>query len=407
MSHTNIFKIAAFFLCHAWCASSSFGDAPVSSAEDFIGGTTSVGSQLQLDDQVAGEPLLEPWHVFKSELKERAGFDFSIDYATLYQVASDSLTGNDDAFSGVFRFYGKWELLGRGSKNTGSLVWKVENREKLGGDVVPGALGGNLGYLGVVGASFTDAGWFMAPLYWEQFLADGRVGLVAGRIDSLDFVDISGYTGQWRRFQNGSLLVNSTIPYPDVGLGAGAGGKIGDDWVLGATIHDANGAVNEFDFLVDGAEFFKQAYLSWSPDRSRRLDRAVHLTVWHADERTERGIDDGWGVGVSANWLFDNGLMPFVRLGLAEGEAARADGTVVLGALYRPANEIGELGLAFGWESLSDDSLGDQKALEAFFRWDVNRNFSLTPSLQVLIDPALNPSDDIVLVGGVRARFNF
>lgn len=377
------------------------------SAEDFIGGPSSIGSELQRDDGAPEVSFFTPWYTFKEQVRERSGFDFNLDYTTLYQTTSGSLTGNDDAFSGVFRIYGKWEMLGRGTQDTGSLVWKVESRDKVGGDVVPGALGPNLGYLGVTGASFSDAGWFLAPLYWEQFLYDGRFGFVVGRLDSLDFIDISGYSGQWHRFQNASLLVNSTIPYPDLGFGAGAGFKIGSDWVVGASIHDANGSAQDFDFLVDGREFFKQVYVSWSPDRARRLDRAAHLTLWHADERTGLGIDDGWGLALSCNWMLDCGWMPFARVGWADGEASRADATILAGMLYRPESGIGEFGGALGWESLSNDTLGDQTAAELFFRWDVSPNFSLTPSVQVLIDPALNPPDDLLVLGGLRARVSF
>ena len=406
MHRSVIHKVAAWALFHLMVGL-AMGEDPVSSTEDFLGGPSSIGYQLQLDNKPPDEAYYRPWQTFKTNIRERTGLDFNFDYATLYQHVEASLNGNDEAFSGVFRIYGKWELFGRGTKNVGSLIAKVEHRGRLGGDVVPGDLGSNLGYFGTTGASFTDAGWFLAPFYWEQFLADGRAAFVVGRLDSLDFVDISGYSGQWLRFQNGSLLVNPTIPYPDLGLGAGAGFKVGDDWWLGATIHDANGAGSEFDFLVDGAEFFKQAYLSWSPDRSRRIDRAAHLTVWHADERTGSSIDDGWGVALSANWMLDSGLMPFIRAGWAEGSAARADATVIGGMLYRPGNGIGEFGGALGWESLSGSGLGDQTAAEVFFRWDVNPHFALTPSVQMLFDPALNPSDDVIVLGGIRARLSF
>jgi porin len=379
----------------------------ISSAEDYLGGPTSVGSQLQLDYKAPEEAISHPWQTFKAQVREQAGLDFNFDYASLYQQANKSQTGDDDAFSGVFRIYGKWQLLGRGTNNIGSLIGKVENRERLVTDVAPAALGQNLGYLGTTGASFTDAGWFLAPLYWEQFLNDGRAGFVVGRLDSLDFVDISGYSGQWLRFQNGSLLVNSTIPYPDLGLGAGAGLKIGDDWWLGATVHDANGTGSEFEFLVDGPEFFKQSYLSWSPNRTQRMNRAAHFTLWHADERSGSGIDDGWGLAFSANWLLESGLMPFVRAGWAEGAAARADANLVGGVLYRLGNGLGELGGALGWESLSGKGLTDQKTAEVFFRWDVTPNLSLTPSVQILMDPALNPSDDVIVLGAIRARVSF
>ena len=405
--HCSIVRTVARCLLCSLSTASVLADDPISSAEDYFGGPASVGSQLQLDHISPEEATSHRWQTFKMQVREESGLDFNFDYATLYQKANTSLNGNDDSFSGVFRIYGKWQLVGRGTKNIGSLIGKVESRERLGSELPPAALGGNLGYLGTTGASFTDAGWFLAPLYWEQFLDDGRAGFVVGRLDSLDFVDISGYSGQWLRFQNGSLLVNSTIPYPDLGLGAGAGFKVGDDWWVGATVHDANGAGSEFDLLVDGAEFFKQAYLSWSPNRTQRMNRAAHLTVWHADERTGSDIDDGWGLALSANWLLESGLMPFMRAGWAEGAAARADATVIGGVLYRFGNGIGELGGTLGWESLSRQGLRDQKTSEIFFRWDVTPNLSLTPSVQILIDPALNPSDDVVLLGGFRTRVSF
>lgn len=35
--------------------------------------------------------------------------------------------------------------------------------------------------LGLTGTSLTDAGWFLAPLYWEQYLKGGNAALVFGR----------------------------------------------------------------------------------------------------------------------------------------------------------------------------------------------------------------------------------
>ena len=51
--------------------------------------------------------------------------NFHLFQPLLYQVATDSL-GENDAASGLVRFYGQWELLGRGSDNPGFLVFKGE-----------------------------------------------------------------------------------------------------------------------------------------------------------------------------------------------------------------------------------------------------------------------------------------
>jgi porin len=51
--------------------------------------------------------------------------------------------------------------------------------------------------------------------------------------------------------------------------------------------------------------------------------------------------------------------------------------------------------------------LDDQYAAEVYFRWQVADEIAITPSMQFLIDPALNPDEDTLWVAGVRARLAF
>ena len=51
--------------------------------------------------------------------------------------------------------------------------------------------------------------------------------------------------------------------------------------------------------------------------------------------------------------------------------------------------------------------LDDQYAAEVYFRWQVADEIAITPSVQLLIDPALNPDEDQIWVGGVRMRVAF
>ena len=48
--------------------------------------------------------------------------------------------------------------------------------------------------------------------------------------------------------------------------------------------------------------------------------------------------------------------------------------------------------------------LNDQYTAEAFFRWQLSKEFVVTPNLQVLVNPALNPDEDSIWVLGLRAR---
>ena len=92
--------------------------------------------QLEEDDRVK-EPAfrfesfdrgLEPWFNWKKRLNEKYGLQLGAQYVTLYQGANDSTTGEEDTFSGLLRVFGKWSITGKGTKNTGSLVFSVDHR---------------------------------------------------------------------------------------------------------------------------------------------------------------------------------------------------------------------------------------------------------------------------------------
>jgi porin len=45
--------------------------------------------------------------------------------------------------------------------------------------------------------------------------------------------------------------------------------------------------------------------------------------------------------------------------------------------------------------------------MEVYYRLQVTREFAITPDVQLLIDPALNPEEDTIWVFGLRARLGF
>ncbi|MCP4259961.1 MAG: hypothetical protein GY774_20970 [Planctomycetes bacterium] len=115
---------------------SGYGDAPD------IGGPASVGGLLAEDDVVKEPALrfpsldkaLKPWFEWKRGLNEKYGLQIGAAYTALYQSADDVPAGaEDEAALGIFRVFGKWEMLGRGTENTGTLVFSGDNRHRTGG----------------------------------------------------------------------------------------------------------------------------------------------------------------------------------------------------------------------------------------------------------------------------------
>jgi porin len=383
--------------------------------ESGFGGPTSVREQLREDDELK-EPAFRfpgfdrfftPWFDWKRGISEKYGLEIGLDYSALYQGASDVLPGAEDqAASGALRIFGRWTLFGRGTKNHGTLVFKVENRHRLGTDIPPSQLGFEAGYSGITGTLFNDVGTFLGDLNWQQAFNGGRGGFIVGRFDPSDFMDITGHANPWTTFSNLAVALNTSIALPDFSFGAALGHLIGDQvWVNGGA-NDANGVIDEVEFFEGGAEFFTFLELGWAPSRKQRYTNQAHVTLWHVDEREDAGVPESEGIALGANWTFDEKWMVFARAGWSDGAAPLMNATATAGVMRR-VHKQDLLGLGTNWGDPSDDTLRDQYSTELFYRFQFSQNLALTPSVQWLVDPARNPEEDNIWVFGLRGRLAF
>jgi porin len=127
------------------------------------------------------------------------------------------------------------------------------------------------------------------------------------------------------------------------------------------------------------------------------------------DERDEAGTSDGWGLNFSAAWWFANAWMPFLRIAHTDDGGSLLENSVSVGVGYQPLTARDVLGLAFNWGEPNSDAFGsgldDQYAIEAFWRVQILKHLAVTPSIQWLRDPALNPDENSIWLFGLRARF--
>ena len=274
-----------------------------------FGGPNSVGAQLE-EDNLEKVPLLrfpvidralKPWYDWKGRLNKDYGLSFGLDYTALGQGVSSS-PGEDIAAGGIFRFFGSWTVFGRESGNTGSIVFKVESRHRLGTDIAPQDLGREAGYLGIPGTAFSDYGWGLTNLYWKQKLNQGRISFIAGVVDVTDYLDIYGLVNPWTQFQNLVFLTDPTIPAPNQGLGAAFGVMATDNIYVIGGLADTNGDPTKpgdwFKTFFDDREYFYHLEVGWTSSRERIYFDNIHLTGWYADERKNALVENGGA------WLF-------------------------------------------------------------------------------------------------------
>lgn len=380
-----------------------------------FGGPGSVGSILREDNELK-QPLLRlkvldglfnPWFEFKNKVKEKTGLSFGTDYTAIYQVATESL-GEDDTAGGIWRIFGNLTVLGKKSGNTGSIVFKVENRHGLGTNISPQGFGFNLGYIGLTAAPYNNFGWGLTNLYWQQKLFEGRFSFIAGIVDVTDYLNIYGLVNPWISFSNLAFSTGTTIPVPNQGLGAAFGAMITDHIYLIGGIADTNGDPTDpfenFDTFFEDNEYFTHIEIGFTTSQQRIYFDNVHLTFWHSDERESIAIPSDWGVAFSAAKFINDSWMPFLRGGFSDKGTGVVKDSISAGIGYYFSGSTDLIGLGLNWGNPSDSSLDDQYTVELFYRFQLAQNIAITPDVQFLLDPALNPEEDFIVVFGIRAR---
>ena len=384
-----------------------------------FGGPNSVGGQLKKDGEATAavplsDDLLEPYFDYKERLEKDYGFAFGVDYNALFQVATES-PGEGTAAGGVFRLFGQWTLIGRDSGNPGTFVYKVENRHRLSTDIAPQDLGSETGYLGLTAVPFSDIGWALTNLFWNQQLLDNRLAFVAGVVDTTDYVGVYGLVSPWTAFSNLAFSTDPTIPAPNQGLGAAVSVRATDNFYVLGGIADANGDPTDpgdsFDSFFDDAEYFTHIEVGWISSFEKRFSDNIHLTAWHADERKEALVPDGWGLAFSFSRLIADKWEPFVRASYAEDGGALWERSVSIGLGYHMRKKGDLIALGLSWGRPSEETFGpgldDQYTAELFYRLHLLQNITVTLDVQLLVNPALNPDEDVIAIFGVRVRLSF
>jgi len=384
-----------------------------------LGGPEQVENRLNIDsNQVTAmfpSSFARGYFDWKDRIREENGIGIGGDYSFAYLKASDS-PGEDDAFGGMYRFFGSWEAFGDGKGNSGALIWKIEHRHAYGSNIPPGNLGFEIGYVGLFLPPFSDQGTRLTNLYWRQRMKGGNLVFVGGFVDVTDYMDVYMLASPWTGYFNFAFSTGSaSIPVPNEGLGMALGGYLNDNLYMIAGFADSNSDPSHpgdgFDTFFNDHEYFKHVEFGWNSTRETAFLDNVHLTLWHADERHAADTPDGWGANISFSRSVSEHWIPFIRAGYAKDGGSLLEKTISAGFAYQTVSGGNQLGVAYNWgepnESTWGPDLEDQHTLEVFYRIQLWKEFAVTPDIQYIRNPALNPDDDKLWVFGLRARFAF
>ena len=385
-----------------------------------FGGPDGVSSTLKRDDEKRESTFqydnlqrgLKPYFDWKRRIQDEHGVAMGAQFYVLFQDASSSLDGRDsDAFGNIFRFFGKWTVFSRDNGNLGRLEWRVESRSNFGNFQAPGSLGSATGIATLApGFAYSDDFDLDIPIVnWTQIFADGRAGYAVGRLAFDVYLDAFPFQTFSRGFLNRSFLLNPTMATTGIGaIGGVVKGFVTDNIWLGAQMHDANAASGDFDWnTVQEGEWLKAVEIGYTPSFDERNDKRVQLTFWEKDARTLAGVSKGRGWVASAAYKLKDKYFPFLRFGHSDGGAGvAAESSVSAGVeIVQAFDQVWTIGA--GWAKPSAETYGsglsNETVLETSYKFQLSQNFSLMPDVQVVFNPAFDPSESSVWVFGLRA----
>ena len=333
------------------------------------------------------------------------GIDLAVDYTAVGFKLSDTVgTADDHAAGGMVRLYGSWKATGNGS-----LIWKIEHRHSYT-DTAPIFIPCNAGVSALEVPPFSDQGGRLTNLYWKQSFNDKNATIVAGFLDVTDYVDVYAVASPWTGFMNFAFSTGAaSMALPgDAALGIAGATMIGKNFfVIGGVTDmesDPTNPLDGFDSFFNDNHYFKSIEFGWTSAKEQIYVDNIHITLWDADESVQLGQAADSGFNLSASKLM-GAWLPFLRIGVADkGSLIGVDTSVSAGfARYGLGGESNTLGAAINVANVVG-ATDDQVTLEAFYLMKLTAFWEITPDIQIVQNPANNPTEDQVMILGLRTR---
>jgi porin len=388
-------------------------------SEETFGGPAGVPGELREAREIQEERFrrderdraLAPWYEWKGDVSEGTGLTLGVNGSLLYQNASDVIGTEDNAAGQIYRIQGDWQAFTR-PNTTGSLLFRIEGRSIIGSGIPPNSLKSEIGAVTTnPGFPYSDNfGTDFSVLAWQQMFADQRAGVAAGLLDFSAYLDASYFQTISRGFLNRTFILSPTTATTGIGaLGAVAKGMLNNRWWVGGGFYDANAKSGDPSFDTwDSGELFKHIEVGWTPSFGRRATDRVQLTYWSKDRLQATGTPSGSGWLLTANWELADRYVSFLSAGHSDGGGgAVAEDSLAFGVSRRMAFQDW-LTIGAGWNKPSERThgagLSSEAVIEVSYIWQLTANTSLMPDLQLILDPANNPTEDKVWVAGLRLR---
>ena len=350
---------------------------------------------------------------FKSSLSKKYGFDYNIDISVLGQRTSPS--GKNNAVQAYIYPEFSWTMtdsdVGTGVLNFAYSVVRYGGHNAAN-------IASNSGMVTGINDYTDNATEFNELYYTYQFWGKWDwLTLGIGQYSLYNFDGTEYDSNQQVNFLNDSLAQDASASYSSGGLGGYVQIQPSKDWNIalgGLDASNIDATSIRVNHLDDG-HYTTFGYVAYSPIIHGVGELEISLMLYNQPGVSEQPeTTNGWSLNLSQN--IGDKFNIFARVNGVSGAVEEISQSWVLGGVYNNPlnrNPLDQIGLAYSYNKIDKDAVGEELAhnaeqvVEAYWAWGVGDMLTITPDVQLYINPALNAKADLGIVTSIRATFFF
>ena len=386
---------------------------------DFSPGEATTNTPAELDEIYApNEGYLDslganrPMDLLKSPLDslyEKTGLRIGVANTMLFMQPMGGQSSKYGS-AGDLDLMSSWTLIGRGTKDTGRLVFTGEYRYQMGSQP-PSRIGAQMGTIVAPTGTFNDRGWVIRDAYWIQRLFDARVRIIFGRADPSDYVGAHWLQNVNNSFVNRNFSANPAVPFPGHGPMLGISLRPTDQFYLTAGASNAYSTTirDEIDTVFNEWDIFSFGEIGYTPTFKGLGAGRYAFGIWHMHAQSKFGLPEDYGFTFIADQNLTKNLQVFARYCYSDGELTnvRQSAQIGLGLSGLLGRKDDLTGAAFALTVPWNEVSRNETVIEVFHRFQVSQNTQLSVGLQLIANPGNAPDNDTAGVFYARLRTSF
>lgn len=368
---------------------------------------------LMCSENVSAESLTSEYQQFKNNLNTKYGLDYNVDVSVLGQRTSPS--GKNNAVQAYIYPEFAWTTFdnhyGTGTLNFAYTIIRYGNHNA-------NDLANNSGYVTGINDYTDNENQFDELYYTYQLGGDWNwLTLALGQFPLYNFDGTDYDENQQVNFLNDALAQNASASYSDAGLGGYVQITPNDEWSFvfgGQDATNVEAPSIRFNHL-DENHYTTFGYIAYTPTIKGLGEAEVSLLVYNQPGVTEQPqTTNGWSLNLSQN--IGEKFSVFARVNEVSGSMEEIRQSWVLGGVYNNPlnrNSLDQIGLAYAYNKIDEVAVGEtlssdaEQVIEAYWAWGIGDMLTITPDVQLYINPALNSKSDYGVVTSLRATVFF